>query len=390
MGARRHKLPSALYPITDLRASGCASHALLTRALVAGGARWVQLRDKEGTAAGLLGDFRAACRLLRGSGGHAVVNDRADLALACGAAGVHLGEEDLPAEAARRVLGERALIGVSTHTPEAAEQASYQPVDYVAIGPVFDSPSKPGAHPRVGMEGLRAARLRVARPLVAIGGIGADQVGEVLRAGADAAAMISAVCTAPEGIERRMRELRHTARAALAARPLRGRHVYLIGFMGAGKSTLGPLVARALGRPFVDLDREIERRAGAVVADLFAARGEPHFRRLERRALREVSRGRDAVVALGGGALGSPANAARIRRTGVRVWLDAPVAVLRRRCLAPGAPERPLLRDAGAFARLYLSRRFLYAAAELRLATGRHPPDVLAARLVDRLARMRT
>jgi thiamine-phosphate diphosphorylase len=325
--------------------------------------------------------------VLRGAGRGAVVNDRADLALACGAAGVHLGEEDLPAEAARRVLGERAIVGVSTHSPEAAERASFLPVDYVAIGPVFDSPSKPGAHALVGMEGLRAARLRVARPLVAIGGVGAEQVGEVLRAGADAVAMISAVCRAPEGIERRMRDLRRLARAALVGRPLRGRHVYLIGFMGAGKSTLGPLVARSLGRPFVDLDREIERRAGATIAELFAARGEPHFRRLERQALRDVSRGRDAVVALGGGALGSAASASRVRRTGVRVWLDAPVAVLRRRCQFPGAPERPLLRDPGAFARLYLARRSLYAAAEVRLATGRHEPDVLAARLVARLAR---
>jgi shikimate kinase len=314
-----------------------------------------------------------------------VVNARADLALASGAAGVHLGEEDLPAEAARRVMGERALIGVSTHTPEAAEQASFLPVDYVAIGPVFDSPTKPGAHALVGLEGLRAARLRVARPLVAIGGIGAGNLGEVLGAGADAAAMISAVSGAADEIGRRMRELRRIARAALAARPLRGRHVYLVGFMGAGKSTLGPLVARALGRPFMDLDREIERRAGAAIADVFAARGEAHFRRLERRALRAVSRGRDAVVALGGGALGSHASVERVKRTGVRVWLDAPVGVLRRRCQVPGAPERPLLRDAGAFARLYLARRSQYAAAELKLATARQTPDILAARLVARL-----
>jgi thiamine-phosphate pyrophosphorylase len=387
--APRRKLPSALYPITDRGPGGCASHALQARALAAGGARWVQLRDKERTAAALLADFRAACRAMRAAGGCAVVNDRADLALACGASGVHVGEEDLPAEAARRVLGARALIGVSTHTPEAAERASFLPVDYVAIGPVFESPTKPGAHPLVGLEGLRAARLRVARPLVAIGGIDAERVGEVLAAGADAAAMISAVRGTPEEVERRMRDLRRAARSALAARLLRGRHVYLIGFMGAGKSTLGPLVARALGRPFVDLDREIERRAGATVAELFAARGEAHFRRLERQALREVSRGRDAVVALGGGALGSPVSAARVRRTGVRVWLDAPVAVLRRRCLQPGAPERPLLRDPGAFARLYLARRSLYAAAEVRLATGRHAPETLAARLVKRLRKMR-
>lgn len=379
-------LPSAVYPITDPAAAGAPSHAQQAGTLLAGGARWMQLRDKGGTARALLAEFRLACRLARARRARVVVNDRADLALAAGADGVHVGEEDLPAEAARRVLGGRALIGVSTHSPEAAESASRQPVDYVALGPIFDSPTKPGARAPLGLQGLREARVRVARPLVAIGGIGPDTLADVLRAGADAAAVISALWRAPEGAEARMRALMGAARRALAERPLPGRHLYLVGFMGAGKSTLGPLLAREMARPFVDLDQEVERRAGCTIADLFARLGETRFRRLEREALRDASRGREAVIALGGGALGSAQSRARVA-CGFSVWLDAPLRVLRERCRGPGAPERPLMRQPGDFERLYRSRRRLYAAADLRLSAGTKDPAALAAQVLARVRR---
>ena len=381
-------LPSPVYPITDPARAGAASHAALVGELIAGGARWLQVRDKVRPAAELLPDYARCCRIARRRA-RVLVNDRADLALAAGAAGVHLGEEDLPAEAARRVLGRRAMIGVSTHSPEAAESAARLPVDYVALGPIFPSPAKPGAHTPLGLEGLRRARARVAAPLVVIGGIGPTTLAEVLRAGADAAALISEVWGAPEGAGARLRSLLATARRVLGERLLPGRHLYLVGFMGAGKSTLGPLVATAMGRPFIDLDLEVEHRAGCTIADLFARRGESFFRTLERQTLGEVSRGREAVISLGGGALGAAPSRALVARSGVSVWLDAPFSLLRRRCQAPGAPGRPLSQDAAAFARLYRSRRRMYAAADLRLAAGALEPPALAGRLLARLRRLR-
>ncbi len=383
----RRVLPSPIYPITDPRAAGGGAHTEQVRALLAGGARWLQLRDKSAAGGALRDDLRGACRLARARGARALVNDRADLALAAGAHGVHVGEDDLPAEAARRVLGERAWVGVSTHAPATAEHAARLDVDYVALGPIFPTRSKPGAHPAVGLAGLAEARLRVAAPLVAVGGIGPENLAEVLRAGADAAAMISAVWEAPEGPVERLRALRKAAQRALKERLLAGKHVYLVGFMGAGKSTLGPLLARALARPFVDLDVEIERRAGATIAELFARRGEVFFRRLERQALADAARGRDAVIALGGGALGASASRARVAR-GFSVWLDAPVGLLRRRCARPGEPERPLLRQPGAFERLYRSRRPLYAASDLRLAAGEAEPPTLAERALEKIRRL--
>jgi shikimate kinase len=255
----------------------------------------------------------------------------------------------------------------------------------VALGPIFASPSKPDAREPLGIGALREARLRVALPLVAIGGIGPDSLTEVLRAGADAAALISGIWGAPEGAGKRLRQLLRDARAALAGRPLAGRHLYLVGFMGAGKSTVGPLVARALARPFIDLDAEVERHCGCPIAELFARRGEPAFRREERDVLARVSRGREAVIALGGGALGAVASRRRVAR-GVSVWLDAPLAALRARCLRPGAPNRPLLQKPAQFERLYRARCKIYARADLRLPAGTAEPPALAEKIVARLA----
>lgn len=383
-GRSTGSLPSPVYPLTDAAGSGMA-HAEMARVLVSAGARWLQLRDKSLPAAALLEDYRAACRLARARGAAVLVNDRADLALLAGASGVHVGESDLPAEAARRLLGERALVGISSHSPAAAEAASRLPVDYVALGPIFASPSKPGARAALGLGALRAARLKVAVPLVAIGGIGPETLADVLQAGADAAALISAVWRAPEGAAQRLRRLLREARRVVSGRPLAGRHLYLVGFMGAGKSTVGPLVAQALARPFIDLDAEVERRCGCTIAELFARRGQARFRGLERRALASVSRGRDAVIALGGGALGAAANRRRVAQ-GASVWLDVPLAELRARCLRPGAPVRPLLQAAGQFERLYNARRRIYARANLCLPAGTAEPPALAAAIVARLA----
>jgi thiamine-phosphate pyrophosphorylase len=130
----------------------------------------------------------------RARGALVIINDRADLAYVLGADGVHLGQDDLPPEAARRLLGERATIGYSTHNVEQAARAALMPVDYVAIGPVFATASKENPDPTVGLEGVRRAREAVGPlPLVAIGGIRPADARAVIEAGADAVAVIGAL-----------------------------------------------------------------------------------------------------------------------------------------------------------------------------------------------------
>ncbi len=127
-----------------------------------------------------------------------IVNDRCDLALAVEADGVHLGQEDLPITYARRLLGPDKIIGLSTHNPAQVRQALAGQPDYVAFGPVFRTLSKVDHEPVVGLEGLREVRTLTALPMFAIGGITADSTGEVVAAGADGVAVISAILTASD------------------------------------------------------------------------------------------------------------------------------------------------------------------------------------------------
>ena len=137
-----------------------------------------------------------------------LVNDRADVALLTGADGVHLGQHDLSARAARRLLGARAVIGLSTHTGEEMRAARREPVDYLAVGPVFETPTKADSAPVVSLKGVRQARRLYEGPLVAIGGISHSRIRGVLAAGADAAAVISAVSgSSPREIAGRARAL---------------------------------------------------------------------------------------------------------------------------------------------------------------------------------------
>lgn len=154
------------------------------------GVRWVQLRAKQATSRQLLQDARRLVSVLP-TGCSVIVNDRADVALLAAAAGVHLGQDDLPVEAARRLLGAERVIGLSTHDLGQLEAGQSLPADYLAIGPIFATTTKPGAEPLVGLEGLRTARTLSRKPLVAIGGITAENAGAVMEAGADAVAVIS-------------------------------------------------------------------------------------------------------------------------------------------------------------------------------------------------------
>ena len=127
-----------------------------------------------------------------------IVNDRCDLALAVGADGVHLGQGDLPPDLARKVMGPDKLIGISTHNPAQVRAASAGKPDYLGFGPIFKPGSKQDHDPVVGIEGLRAIRGRTSLPVFAIGGITVENVGEVMRAGANGVAVISAILKAPD------------------------------------------------------------------------------------------------------------------------------------------------------------------------------------------------
>ena len=206
---RRLNLPK-VYPITDRWLSGLP-HAEQVARLVAGGARLVQLREKRLPACAFYEEAIEAVRIAKARQARLIINDRADLALAVGAEGVHLGQDDLPPEAARRLLGEEAIIGFSTHNVEQAIAAAHLPIDYLAIGPIFPTSSKENPDPVIGLDGLRrvCASVRKIRdlPIVAIGGISEENARAVIEAGADAVAIISALIAEAEGIEARTRRL---------------------------------------------------------------------------------------------------------------------------------------------------------------------------------------
>jgi thiamine-phosphate pyrophosphorylase len=190
-------LPSSLYVILDRGAAGGRELASLLDAVLAGGCRLVQLREKSLPSVELYPIARALRSRCREAGCLFIVNDRVDLALAVEADGVHVGQDDLPAREARRLLRPGMLLGVSTHDELQACRARDDGADYVAVGSMFPTGSKPGFQ-LVGPELLRRVRPEIAVPLVAIGGITVDNVAEVVRAGADAVAVISAVCAAPD------------------------------------------------------------------------------------------------------------------------------------------------------------------------------------------------
>jgi thiamine-phosphate pyrophosphorylase len=196
----RTDLPK-LYPITDTRLSGL-SHAEQVRRLSAGGATLIQLREKHLAPRQFYREAQEALLVARSLGVRLIINDRVDIALALKASGVHLGQDDLPPAAARELLGERAIIGFSTHTVEQAREAARLPVDYIAIGPIFETTSKENPDAVVHLEGLRRVRQMVGEiPLVAIGGIKRENVRETLAAGADALAVISLLLGGQQGIE---------------------------------------------------------------------------------------------------------------------------------------------------------------------------------------------
>ena len=166
----------------------------LARAYVDGGATFIQLRAKQRSSRWLLDAADRLVAIARPAGAQIIVNDRADVARLAGAAGVHVGQEDLAPDAVRRLLGPDAIVGVSTHTTAQLDIAVQQPVDYVAVGPIFGTASKDTGYDAVGLrlveEAARRARPR-GLPVVAIGGVTLDRAPDVIRAGATSVAVIS-------------------------------------------------------------------------------------------------------------------------------------------------------------------------------------------------------
>ncbi len=186
-----------IYPLTDAQLSGL-SHAEQVHLLSLGGATLIQLRDKQATALQLYEQAKAAVAAAKKTGAQLIVNDRVDVALATGAHGVHLGQDDMPPEAARSLLGDESVIGYSTHNVEQAQKALTLPIDYIAIGPIFETSTKSDTSPTLGLEGLQAVRKVVGNmPLVAIGGISDANARDVIEAGADSVAVISALLSDP-------------------------------------------------------------------------------------------------------------------------------------------------------------------------------------------------
>ena len=180
--------------IVDVDASARAGRAPMdiARAFLDGGASFIQLRAKRLPSAEFLALCDRVVDLARRFNATVIVNDRVDLARLCGAAGVHVGQEDLPPVDARRLLGPAAVVGFSTHTRAQVEAAGAQPVSYVAVGPIFSTATKDTGYEPVGLALVRDARARLPAtvPLVAIGGITLDTARSVIEAGADQVAVI--------------------------------------------------------------------------------------------------------------------------------------------------------------------------------------------------------
>lgn len=186
-----------VYVILDRTAARGQDLSVLLSAVVAGGCRMVQLREKEWPSGRLLPVARRLRDHCRATGVTFIVNDRVDLALAVEADGVHLGQDDLPAPAARALLRPGMIMGVSTHSVAQAQAAQAQGADYVAVGSMFPTGTKPDFQ-LVGPALVRELRGEIRVPLIGIGGITPANAGAVIRAGADGVAVISAVCAATD------------------------------------------------------------------------------------------------------------------------------------------------------------------------------------------------
>lgn len=194
-----------IYPITDVSISKI-SHVEQFKRLIEGGASVVQLREKNAAPREFYESVREVLSLAGERNVKIIVNDRADIAFALKADGVHLGQDDLPPQSARKLLGKNAIIGFSTHSVEQAVEAVKLPIDYLAVGPVFATKTKQNPESAVGLEIVKAVRKAIGDfPLVAIGGITLENAATVFDAGADSVAIIGDLLYEPDKITEKMK-----------------------------------------------------------------------------------------------------------------------------------------------------------------------------------------
>ena len=189
-----------LYAIIDNSIRPELSNIEIAKRVLPGGTKIVQLRGKGLSSKELLEQAREIRELTRKAGATFIVNDRADIAILSDADGVHLGQDDLPIAEARKILGREKLIGISTHNLDQALKAEQEGSDYIGFGPVFGTKTKADAEEAKGIEALKEVKKKVSIPVIAIGGINLENLKEVIDAGADGVAVISAIVKA-ENIE---------------------------------------------------------------------------------------------------------------------------------------------------------------------------------------------
>jgi len=203
--------------VTDRCLARGRSIACVVEAAVRGGATAVQLREKSCCTKDFVQLGRELKKLLAPLQVPLIINDRVDIALAIGADGVHIGQQDMDSESARRLLGPNAIIGLSIETIEQARTAASLDVDYLGVGPVFPTATKIDAASSLGVAALAQVRAISHHAIVAIGGIGVENARQAIHCGADGVAVVSALCAADDP-ERTARELRHTIDMALETR----------------------------------------------------------------------------------------------------------------------------------------------------------------------------
>jgi thiamine-phosphate pyrophosphorylase len=207
----RERLRDALrlYLVTDQPSLKARPLLDVVHAAVRGGVTCVQLREKHASSRDFYAMAVALMDLLRPLNVPLIINDRIDIALSCGAQGVHLGQSDLPVEAARKMLPPEVFVGWSVETENEVKQSASLPVDYLGVSPVFATPTKTDTATPWGLSGLQQVRTLSPLPLVAIGGIHLHNAAEVLRAGADSLAVVSAICSAddPRAASQQLREV---------------------------------------------------------------------------------------------------------------------------------------------------------------------------------------
>lgn len=204
----------SLYLVTDRELAGERSTHNIVATAIRGGVTCVQLREKNSSTLEFIEQALLIRELLKRNNIPLIINDRLDIAQAVHADGIHLGPTDMPLTMARAIVGDSMIIGVSAESPADAIEAERDGADYIAVSPIFKTPTKSYSFPPLGLKGLREIRRAVKTPLVGIGGLNRNNAAEIIRNGADGIAVVSAIVAAesPESAARELKEIIERAR----------------------------------------------------------------------------------------------------------------------------------------------------------------------------------